>query len=44
MSRHDDTIRLRHMLDHAQEAIQLAAGRARDDLGFLKSGPLGRPT
>lgn len=32
MSRHDDEVRLRHMLDHAREAVQLAAGRKRSDL------------
>ncbi|MBI4718451.1 MAG: DUF86 domain-containing protein [Planctomycetes bacterium] len=32
MSRRDDTVSLRHMLDHAQEAMGLLAGRSRDDL------------
>jgi len=32
MSRHDDQVRLRHMLDHAREAVELAAGRKRADL------------
>ena len=32
MSRHDNQISMRQMLDHAQEARQLAAGRTRDDL------------
>ena len=32
MSRHDDTVRLRHMLDHAREATQLVAGRTRGAL------------
>ena len=32
MSRHDDTIALRNMLDHTEEAIALAAGRSPSDL------------
>ena len=32
MMRHDDSIRLRHMLDHAAEAIEMARGRSRADL------------
>lgn len=32
MTRHDDRTRLRHMLDHAAEAIEMAAGRRRSDL------------
>lgn len=32
MSRHDDTLSLRHMLDHAREAVRMAAGRQRADL------------
>lgn len=32
MTRHDDTARLRHMLDHARKAVQLASGRTRVDL------------
>lgn len=32
MSRHDDSIRLRHMLDHAREAVDLVGGRNRADL------------
>lgn len=32
MSRHDPLIRLRHMLDHAREAVELIRGRTRDDL------------
>ncbi|NQT86537.1 DUF86 domain-containing protein [bacterium] len=32
MSRRDDTISLRHMLDHALEAVELTRGRHRDDL------------
>ena len=32
MSRRDETVVLRHMLDHAREAVQLTAGRGREDL------------
>lgn len=32
MTQHDDQVRLRHMLDHAREAVQLAQGRSRADL------------
>ncbi len=32
MTRHDDGMRLRHMLDHACEAVEMAAGRQRADL------------
>ena len=32
MTRHDDLTRLRHMLDHAAEAVEMAAGRRREDL------------
>lgn len=32
MSRHDDTIALRQMMDHAAEAVALSAGRQRGDL------------
>ena len=32
MSRHEDEVRLRHMLDHALEAVELAKGRSRQDL------------
>jgi uncharacterized protein with HEPN domain len=32
MTRHDDPTSLRHMLDHAREAVEMAAGRAREDL------------
>lgn len=32
MSRHDDQPRLRHMLDHALEAVAMARGRTRADL------------
>ena len=32
MSRHDELIRLRHMRDHAAEAIAMVSGKNRDDL------------
>lgn len=32
MSLHDDETRLRHMLDHAIEAIEMTHGRTRSDL------------
>ena len=32
MSRHDDRVRLRHMLDHAKEAVDMTTGRLRTDL------------
>ena len=32
MSRHDSTVRLRHMLDHAREAVAMVQGRTRSDL------------
>jgi len=40
MSRHDDSVRLRHMLDAARKAVALAAGRTRmqiesDEIGQL---------
>jgi len=31
MSRHDPIVRLRHMLDHAREAVALAAGKTREE-------------
>ena len=33
MSDHDPTIRLRHMLDHAHEAVSIISGKTRADLG-----------
>ena len=33
MSQHDDAMRLRHMLSNAQEVIEMARGRHRQDLG-----------
>jgi uncharacterized protein with HEPN domain len=32
MTRHDDTVSMRQMRDHAQEAIQFTAGKSIDDL------------
>ncbi|HUX01069.1 MAG: HepT-like ribonuclease domain-containing protein [Phycisphaerae bacterium] len=32
MTRHDTIVRLRHMLDHAQETVQMAHGCKRKDL------------
>lgn len=32
MSRHDDNISLRHILDHAREAVSLTQNRSRSDL------------
>ena len=32
MTRHDDTVALRHMRDHAAEAVDLACNRSRADL------------
>jgi uncharacterized protein with HEPN domain len=32
MSQHDDAVYLRHMLDHAQEALRIAAGKDRASL------------
>jgi uncharacterized protein with HEPN domain len=32
MSRHEGDVRLRHMLDHAREAVTMTRGSARTDL------------
>jgi uncharacterized protein with HEPN domain len=32
MTQHDPTVRIRHMLDHAQEAVALLAGKEKADL------------
>ena len=32
MTRHDETVRLRHMLDHALEAIEMVKDKQRHDL------------
>jgi len=33
MSQHDDQVYLKHMLDHAREAVKMVAGKAQADLG-----------
>ncbi len=32
MSQHDDHVYLKHMLDHAKEAVDMMAGKSQDDL------------
>lgn len=32
MSRHENIVRLRHMLDHAVEAVEMIRGKTREDL------------
>jgi uncharacterized protein with HEPN domain len=32
MTRHDDRVRLQHMLDYASEAMEMVRGQTRDDL------------
>jgi uncharacterized protein with HEPN domain len=32
MTRHDDAVRLRHMLDHATEAVEMVRGRKPEEL------------
>lgn len=32
MTRHDDKVRLQHMLDHAREAVSMIEGKERSDL------------
>jgi hypothetical protein len=32
MSEHDHTVRLRHMLDHARQAVNAVSGKTRADL------------
>ena len=32
MSKHETSVRLRHMLDYAREAVALTQGKAREDL------------
>ena len=32
MTRHDPMVRVRHMLDHAREAVEMVRGRTRGDL------------
>jgi len=41
MSRHSDFIRLRHMLDHAREAVTLFHGKTRVDLANTRLLQLG---
>ena len=41
MSRHSDLIRLRHMLDHAREAVTLLHGKTRGDLANTRLLQLG---
>lgn len=41
MLRHSDLIRLRHMLDHAREAVTLLYGKTRDDLANTRLLQLG---
>ncbi len=32
MSRHDDRVRILHMLDYAREAVEISSGKTVDDL------------
>ncbi len=41
MTRRDPEIRLRHMLQHAQEAVELSAGKTRTDFSNLRLLQLG---
>jgi uncharacterized protein with HEPN domain len=41
MSRHSSEVRLRHMLDHAREAVDLAKGKSRTDLANTRLLQLG---
>ena len=41
MSRHSPEVRLRHMLDHAREAVELAEGKTREDLANIRLLQLG---
>jgi uncharacterized protein with HEPN domain len=41
MSRHSSEVRLRHMLDHAREAVDLAKGKSRPDLANTRLLQLG---
>jgi uncharacterized protein with HEPN domain len=40
MSRHETDVRLRHMLDHAKEAVGMAQGKVRADLLIDTDRPL----
>lgn len=41
MSRHNDVVRLRHMLDHAREAVDLLSGKTRAELANTRLLQLG---
>jgi len=41
MSRHNDAVYLRHMLDYAREALELLEGKTRADLGSTRLLQLG---
>ncbi len=41
MTRHSPELRLRHMLDHAREAVELASGKTRTDLASMRLLELG---
>jgi len=41
MSRHSPEVRLRHMLDHAREAVELISGKSRADLANTRLLQLG---
>lgn len=41
MTRHDDVIRLRHMLDHSREAVALLKGKTRAELADSRLLQLG---
>lgn len=41
MSRRDDTVRLRHMLDHAREAVTLLGAKTRENLAADRLMQLG---
>lgn len=36
MTQHDPTVRMRHMLDHAKEAVGLLVGKEKTDLSITK--------
>ena len=46
MSKHDDEVRLHHMLEHAREAVAFVVGKDRSDLdladAFVGVGPIDR--
>ena len=41
MTRHSPEVRLRHMLEHAREAVELASGKTRADLANIRLLELG---